>query len=181
MPLPASIGEVCGACLTSAPPFNATRCYGVYAGTLREAIHLLKFSGLKRLGRPLGALLAGLELPRADVIVPVPMSPRALRERGFNQTLILARAVGRASGMRVAMDVLVKTRETRPQIGLSARERAENLRGAFTSTGQLNGQRFLLLDDVVTTGATVRECSRTLRKAGASEITVIALARSPLA
>ncbi|GAB4416578.1 MAG: hypothetical protein OHK0032_12630 [Thermodesulfovibrionales bacterium] len=152
--------------------------FGLYSDSLREAIHLLKFSGLKRLAAPLGRFFYELPIPEIDGIVPVPLSKRSLRERGFNQTLLLSKSLSKHLKIPVYMDVLYKKRETMPQIGLRAKERAANLKNAFGARGDLTGMRLLLLDDVMTTGATVRECSKTLIKAGAGEVVVATLARS---
>lgn len=154
--------------------------YGIYSGALAEAIHAFKFSGLKRLARPLGNLMTELRIPRMDGIVPVPVSTRTLRERGFNQTLLLSRILSRHLAIPLHMNLLLKKRETLPQIGLGAKERGRNLRGAFEVSRKLDRQGIILLDDVMTTGATVRECAKTLKKAGAGEVVVITLARSPL-
>jgi predicted amidophosphoribosyltransferase len=147
-PLKAEHAVTCGECLKEMPPYARAICFGPYTGTLREAIHLLKFRQVKRLARPLGELLADLALPSADLVVPVPLSLKSLRERGFNQTLLMARPLLR------------------------------NLRGTFAVTGSLSGERILLVDDVITTGATVSECTRALLRAGASEVCVAALARA---
>jgi ComF family protein len=152
--------------------------YGPYSDVLKEALHLLKFSSIKRLSRPLGLLLAGLQMPEADFIVPVPLSSRGLRKRGFNQTLLISRTLSMTTGMPLSTGFLYKKRETPPQVSLPRRERLLNLKGAFGTRERLNGERVLLVDDVVTTGATARECSRAILKAGASEVFVTALARS---
>jgi len=115
-----------------------------------------------------------------DGIVPVPLTARALRQRGFNQTLLLARVLSRLTKVPVSMDLLYKKRETLPQIGLGAKERQSNLRGAFKVVGNARGKRLILLDDVMTTGATVRECSKALIRAGAKEVVVVTLARASL-
>jgi ComF family protein len=154
--------------------------FGLYSGALAEAIHLLKFSGLRRLARPLGKFFAELPIPVMDAIVPVPATGRTLRDRGFNQTLLLSRSLSRHLRIPVHMNLLIKKKETLPQIGLGARERAGNLKNSFEVRGRLNSQRLVLLDDVMTTGATVRECAKTLRKAGAREVVVVTLARSSL-
>ncbi len=115
-----------------------------------------------------------------DGIIPVPVTGKTLRARGFNQTLLIAKSVSVRLHIPLEMDILFKTRETPPQIGLGARERAVNLRNSFGVKGRLDKTRLLLLDDVMTTGATARECAKVLRKAGAGEVVVITLARSPL-
>jgi len=152
--------------------------YGIYEGVLAEAINHLKFNGLKRLAKPLARLLLSFELQGLDGIVPVPSSMKRLRERGFNQSLLIARAIANETGTPLLMDVLAKEKETPPQTALSARERLLNLKNAFVIKGKVDGLRLFLLDDVMTTGATVTECSKVLIKAGAKEVIVLTLARS---
>lgn len=115
-----------------------------------------------------------------DGIVPVPVTKKTLRERGFNQALLLSVVLSRQVRMPVYVDMLYKKRDTPPQIGLGAKERARNLRNAFEVRGKLHNPRLLLLDDVMTTGATVRECAKTLVKSGAQEVVAVTLARSIL-
>jgi ComF family protein len=152
--------------------------YGIYEGVLKEAIHLLKFNKHRRLAKPLALLLADLDLPEADVIVPVPMHIRQLRQREFNQTALIANHLSRITGIPLEIDALKKIKETSAQIDVDRKERLRNLQKAFAASESVQGQRMLLVDDVITTGATVRECARVLAKSGAIEITVIALARS---
>jgi ComF family protein len=178
MPLSSEYSKICGQCLKESPPFSKVITYGLYDGVLAEAINQLKFYGLNRLSVPLGRLFATMDLPRADGIVPVPLSKRGLKERGFNQSLLLARIVSKTSGTPLFMDTLLKKRDTPPQIGLSAKERLLNLKNAFEAKGHIKDLRLFLVDDVMTTGATVRECSKQLLKAGAKEITVLTLARA---
>lgn len=162
------------------PPFSRITPYGLYEGVLAEAIHLFKFHGVRRLSKPLATLLLRLDIPRAEVIVPVPLSKKGLIKRGFNQSLLIAQVIAKQTGMHLSLDALVKTKDTPPQIGLSARERLVNLRNAFQVRGDIRKLSFLLIDDVITTGATVRECSKMLMKAGAKDVAVLALARAPL-
>lgn len=118
-------------------------------------------------------------VPCWDVTVPVPLHPRRLRWRGFNQSLELARAAARRSGCAVAPQGLRRIRETTPQTGLSESERKANIKGAFTAPSDaVRQKRVLLVDDVLTTGATLDECARTLTRAGASSVDVLVLARA---
>jgi ComF family protein len=162
------------------PPFSKIMPYGLYEGVFAEAIHRLKFYGIRRLSKPLGDLLLCLDIPKADAIIPVPMTKKGLIKRGFNQSLLLAHVVARRTGIALFMDSLIKVKETPPQIGLSAGERLTNIKNAFSARGSLKDLSLLLVDDVITTGATVRECSKMLMKAGAKDVTVLALARAPL-
>jgi ComF family protein len=160
------------------PPFSKVIFYGIYEGVLAEAINQLKFHDLRRLSKPMGTLLVDLELPVIDGILPVPLSIKGLRERGFNQSLLMARVLSKSSQVPLFMDILWKKKETLPQIGLSRKERSTNLKKAFAVKGDIRGLRLLLIDDVMTTGATVTECSNVLMKAGAQEVTVLTLARA---
>ncbi len=158
--------------------FSKTMSFGLYKDTLSEAINLFKFQGIKRLYRPLANLLLDFDMSGVEAVVPVPLSIRGLRSRGFNQSLLLAKTVSDKKKIPLVIDGLLKKADTPPQIGLSAKERAKNLRGAFIATRQFSGRRVMLVDDVMTTGATANECSRQLIKAGASEVVVLTLARA---
>jgi competence protein ComFC len=162
------------------PVFSKCITYGIYEGSLAEAIHQFKFYGLKRLARPLGSLLLDIDLPQTDGIISVPLSIKGLRDRGFNQSLLLARIIAKEMKVPLLMDVLFKKKETPPQIGLSSKERLSNLQGSFEVKEDIEGLRLLLVDDVMTTGATVTECSKELLQAGAEEVVVVALARAVL-
>lgn len=152
--------------------------YGIYKDELAAAIHVYKFQGITRLHRPLGRLLLDFDLEGIHAVVPVPLSIKGLRQRGFNQSLLLAKIVTGGSGIPLIIDGLLKTADTPPQIGLSAASRRKNLKGAFKSSRGFSGMRLLLVDDVMTTGATAEECARQLVKAGAEDVTVLTLARA---
>lgn len=169
---------LCQNCIADPPAFSRAISYGIYEGVLKEAIHLLKFNKHRRLAKPLARLLADLDLPEANVIVPVPMHIRQLRQREFNQTALIAKHLSSITGIPLEIDALRKTKETSAQIDVDRKERLRNLRKAFAAGESVQGKRLLLVDDVITTGATMQECAQTLKKAGAIEITVIALARS---
>ncbi len=150
---------------------------------MRQAILLFKYGRRPSLGRHLGRLMA--EAPESlldprhfDLLIPVPLHPRRERERGFNQAALLAREVGSRWELRVGDRLLRRIRATEAQSG-GRREREENVKGAFRAVrpDQVEGRRLLLIDDVLTTGATVNECAKTLLAAGADEVTVYSLAR----
>lgn len=168
----------CKACMEDSPPYAQILYYGIYEGVLKKAIHLLKFNSCKRLSKPLGSLMSDLSLEKADGIVPVPLHIKGLQQRGFNQTAVLGLQLSKALGIPLMPDVLRKVRETPPQTDVTGKERLKNIKNAFSASGDVKGLNLLLVDDVITTGATVSECSRTLRKAGAKSVTVAALARS---
>jgi len=173
--------RLCGACLREPPPFVAARAAVVYEeeGPGGQAVKRLKYA---RQLEYLPVLAHWLSEPAcqefaraADLILPVPLHRRRLKERGFNQALWLARTLPGP----VAPDTLVRTRHTRPQTGLDPRARRKNVRGAFAVVRprEVEGKRVLLVDDVYTTGATVRECSRALLAAGAREVRVLTATR----
>ena len=152
---------------------------------LREALHAFKFRGKRAVARPLGDLLAeaGAGYPGArgaGLLVPVPLYPDRERERGFNQAALLAERLGRLWGVAVAANALERTAATPAQTGLSGEERRRNVRGAFAvpRPARVAGRRVLLVDDVLTTGATADACARALRRAGAAEVGVLTVARA---
>lgn len=172
----------CESCLREPPPFTRVHAVGPYAGTLQEAIQRFKYRGQTPLERPLGMLLGKAVMlesdSRPDLVVPVPLYRDRLRARGYNQALQLARQVSRRLAVPVAPTLLCRVRDTAAQQGLNAVARKNNLRGAFVVTAALTGQRLLLVDDVLTTGATARECARALRDAGAASVEVAVLGRA---
>jgi ComF family protein len=172
--------RVCGSCTTDPPPFARARAAAVYDGPAAEAVKRFKFN--RRLVY-LPVMQAWLRRPRclelvqeADLVAPVPLHPRRLRDRGFNQALLLAQGLG---GPPVAREALVRVRHTDPQVGLNPKERRENVKNAFAvpDPRQVKGKNVLLVDDLYTTGATVRECARVLRRAGARRVNVLTVAR----
>lgn len=184
----------CGECRANAAAFDGARSFGLYAGKLRQAVLRVKFSGDERLGARLGALLATTWdlLPWAGgsdspLIIPVPLHPARRRERGFNQSELLAVGLARAlrrqrtgAAPQVARDCLRRKRATPPQTGLSVAARRENLRGAFAviKPDVFRGRRIVLVDDVMTTGATLSACASALKKAGAAQVMGLTLARA---
>jgi ComF family protein len=178
---------VCSACRAQRHGFDFARSTGPYEGALRELIRKYKFEGYRRLAGPLVERLAGLcarerDLLQADIIAPAPLHPKRKRERGFDQTLLLSRLLSRRLGIPVFRG-LRRIRHTAPQFGLDQRERARNVRGAFAlqEKSRIAGARVLVLDDVMTTGATVDEICRILREQAAPErIMALTIARVPL-
>jgi ComF family protein len=155
-------------------PLLRVRAFGRYDGRLREAIHALKYGKHLALADPLGTALAHVVsgdpvLRTADVLVPVPLHPGRWSERGFNQAEELGRVAARRTGIPFRR-LVVRMRPTVPQTELDEEERRRNVRGAFAVSGTAAGLRVLLVDDVVTTGSTLRECARALRRAGARDV-----------
>jgi len=173
---------VCARCRQNPPSYDRLIVYGAYEDELGEAVRLLKFRGVRALGRELGSRLAsvyqrsGVE---ADWIVPTPLHWDRRRTRGFNQAGLLAAPVAKASGLPI-VHALSRVRVTAPQAGLSRDQRRQNLRGAFRVRRPewLRGKRIVVVDDVATTGATFEACARALKRAGAAEVTALAVARA---
>jgi ComF family protein len=179
-PLISSASIICGDCISDRPAFKLARSFGLYEATLKDAINLLKYYGIKRLSKPLSDIMLTIKIPGVDTILPVPLHKRRLRGRGFNQSALLAKHVAKQLRIPIIPDCLIKVRDTLPQVGLGAKEREKNIRKSFEVKNKelVHGKTIMLVDDVFTTGATVRECSKVLKKAGARDIYVITLAHS---
>ena len=171
---------VCGACRIEPPGWDWARIGAEYEGVVRDAIHALKFRGQRALARPLAQLIGEQWPPLArDVaaLVPVPLGRPRERARGFNQAALLAERLAPSLGVAVRPRWLKRLRDTQPQSDLGAAERRANVRGAFEARAEVAGRHVVVVDDVLTTGATVAECARALRAAGAARIGVVAVAR----
>ncbi|TBU99358.1 amidophosphoribosyltransferase [Stutzerimonas kirkiae] len=187
LPLPAT-GLVCGQCLKRPPAYDRVVAPWSFEFPLDGLV-----SGFKYQARwPMGRLLAGLlaehlrrqyqaGLPRPITLLPVPLSRRRLRQRGFNQAQMLARWLGQALGIPVIDDLLSRTRDTPPQQQLDARTRRRNLLGAFALApdSRIRKGHLALIDDVLTTGATAQALARLLKRHGAGRVDVYCLARTP--
>lgn len=175
-----SSAHLCESCSRSLPPFLSVHSAGVYDAGLRKAVHRFKYEGGHYLDRPLGTLLGRVleNISAPDIIVAVPLHVRRLRERTYNQSLLLARELGKQLSRPVAATLLERVRDTPQQQGLRARERTRNLRGAFACHQSLAGERILLVDDVMTTGATAEACSQVLLDAGAAEVRIAVVGRA---
>lgn len=173
---------VCGGCLAAPPAFDRVRAGGLFGGPLADAVHALKYGGRAVLARPLGAWLAArAPLPDGAVVISVPLGRARRIARGYDQAALLADGLARASGRsrpRRLRGALVRTRETPPQVGRSREERLRNVAGAFAARREVAGAEVVLVDDVVTTGATAEAAARALRQAGARSVEVVALARA---
>ena len=171
----------CGACRTR--PLALTQVWSLfpYQTPLKEAITLFKYRGKLSLTKPLARALIEVlpALPNLDAIIPVPLHPQRLREREYNQSLLLAEQLSRHTGIPLFLACLLRIRPTVPQTSLSRKERLTNLRRAFSvaKPAHIQGKRILLVDDVFTTGTTLHECAKTLRRAGSGQVYGLTLAR----
>jgi competence protein ComFC len=182
------VGEehLCARCLEKAPAFSLHRSCGVYGGTLKDIILLFKYRKYAPLSRPLAryadACLGGDERlwTQADFLVPVPLHPERRRERGFNQARLLARDLAGLRDLDVLARALVKVRNVPPQARLRAADREKNVVRAYAvkRPAEVRGKTLILVDDVTTTGATIRECARVLIEAGAKDVRAITLAQA---
>jgi len=183
--VPLGPGQVaCARCRRDRQPFAAGASLGPYEGSLRLVIHELKYRGRRGVASRLAQVLPADDHARSlvagsHVLVPVPLHPRRLQERGFNQAGLIARELGRRVGRPCADRALVRRRDTVPQAGLSAAARRRNVAGAFAVRRRslVADQVVTLVDDVLTTGATAHACARTLRAAGAREVRLLSVAR----
>jgi len=170
---------VCGACLADPPAFDEVRARALFGGPLADAVHAFKYRGRAALCRPLGRwLAAGLGPASGLAVVSVPLARRRRLARGYDQAALLADHVARAARIPRLRGALRRVRETAPQVGKARAERRRNVDGAFTAGPAVEGRALLLVDDVVTTGATADACARALRLAGAARVVVAALGRA---
>lgn len=189
IPLPFDPGETPGAPLVSAaalaapPDYDHARAAAHYGGVMRDLIHTLKYRDQHDARRLFGRWLhqAAKELlDDADMLIPVPLHPRRLLSRRFNQSALLAMELAKLSGKPIEPMLLKRVRRTVSQVGLTRDQRRQNLQGAFQVTpagvNLIHGRTVLLIDDVITTGTTVNACARVLKRAGAARVDVAALA-----
>ncbi|HVO60642.1 MAG TPA: ComF family protein [Terriglobales bacterium] len=182
---------LCGICRRLKPAYVKAAAYGSYEGGLRDLIHLLKYEHVRPAANVLGRMLAEVISKLAPefgdpapIVIPVPLHQRKYHERGFNQAELISQAALKLKfaglDLRLATDVLKRTRATLSQTGLSSHQRRENMRGAFEleKTAKVVDKSILLVDDVFTTGTTISECARVLQRAGARRIWVATVART---
>ena len=176
-----SRSSLCAWCQSANQPFNGITAPYRWTGVVQELVYSLKYRNVRasapRLARLMSAHLAETSIS-PDIITPVPLHLTRERERGYNQSELLATGISKSTGIPMANGLLARVRNTPPQVSMSTpEERRRNVVGAFECGGDAAGKRVLLVDDVVTTGATVAECSAQLRQAGAASIWVLSLGR----
>lgn len=171
---------MCGPCLARPRAIASTVAALSYQFPVDALIHALKYGGHLCIAPVLGEqLLRRVQaVPAPDLLLPMPLHPARLKERGFNQALEIARQVAKARGIPLAADACVRVKDTAPQVSLRWDERGKNVRGAFACKRALDGLRVALVDDVMTTGATANELARTLKQHGAAEVHAWLLARA---
>lgn len=184
LPLPPSVSSdmPCGRCIKKQPPYTQSFAPLRYESPVSKLISGLKFHRRLYLVEPLARVLTdcmGETFIRPDLIIPVPLHPLRLQERGFNQSLELSRVVARHYRLPVNWQLCQRVRHTQAQSDLSEKARQKNLRSAFEVCGDIQSAHLVLFDDVITTGATVTELSKTLKRAGAKRVDVWAMARTP--
>lgn len=176
--LPAPGGATCGTCLKSAPAYDATLAVWRYGFPIDKLVQSLKYEHrLALAGFFAEAMLAG-ERPAGDLLVPLPLSPRRLAERGFNQAIEIARPLARALRLPLEVEACRRTRDTVPQASLPWKERRSNVRRCFECAADLTGKSIIVVDDVMTTGATLDEFAALLKRHGAARVTNWVVARA---
>lgn len=171
-------GERCGACLKEAPHFDRTIALYRYDFPVDRIIHALKYGHQLAVAGWLGVKLAERLTADKRLIIPLPLHPERVRERGFNQSAEIARVLGNCLNFPVDRSSVLRNRATLPQADLPLKERHKNVRGAFECRSDMSGRNILLIDDVMTTGATLNECARVLKLHGAADILVAVAARA---
>lgn len=176
--MPIAAGEICGTCLKRAPQFDAVRAALVYAFPVDALIRAYKYGADLSLARPLGQALATVATDAVDMLLPMPLADERLRERGFNQACELAREIGRLREIPLTMEGCRKVRHTAPQAALPWSERRKNIRGVFVCDADVAGKRVAIVDDVMTTGATLNELAKNIKRAGAARVVGWVVARA---
>ncbi len=179
--------HLCEKCIRTRPFYDELRAPYLYEDKIMEAIHRLKYSGKSYLAKSMGRILADFLKERISdiegmIMIPVPLHKRKLRQRGFNQSVLLVKSISRLLNLETDYFTLMRIRYTETQTGLSLEERRKNVKGAFEVTDNtvLKGKSVILVDDVATTGNTINECARVLKKAGCERVVGLTLSRTAI-
>lgn len=182
LPLQQVESVVCGSCQTSPPAYGSVYSFAPYQAPLDQLILKFKFQQKLSIGYKLGLLMAQdiqrRQLAAPDVLIPVPLHAKRLRQRGYNQALELARPVAKHLGLALDVSSCIRHRLTQEQMRLPARKRESNLKGAFSANKRFDDKHVVIIDDVMTTGSTVNELAQQLVRAGASQVGVWVCARA---
>jgi ComF family protein len=177
--------HLCGECILSKPLFSVARAVGRYEMKLLEAIHWFKYKKKIFIGEALGKIMADFAYPAFHIadyslIIPVPLHPKKLRERGFNQSVILAKEISKRFHIPLDFFTLRRHTYTEAQINLGRKDREANVKGVFSvsDSEKIHGQRIILVDDVYTSGSTAKECTRVLTQSKADSVAILTLARA---
>jgi competence protein ComFC len=180
---PESNGSICSTCHQANPGCEDIRCWAIFQGPLREAIHRLKYQGDVGLSETFTNKLVDLLVElcwKVDIVTAVPLSHQRLKQRGYNQAGLLGWPLAKALRVSFASQAIVRIRNTDTQVGLSIRERQNNVSGAFRADPRLvRAKKVLIIDDVLTTGATIQACAKSFLEAGANSVYGLTLAKAP--
>ncbi len=174
---------ICGRCLSDSPAYGRARCAALHEDALRDAVLRFKYGKRMYIAKALAEILfecfqRHFQVQGFDLIIPIPIHRKRLRARGFNQSLLLAHRLSSHTGVRMARDLLQKTVDTPPQVRLGRKERITNIKGSFgvSDPHRITGSKILLIDDVLTTGATIGAAAQTLKRAKAARVDAMVLA-----
>lgn len=174
-----SNGLVCGSCLNTPPEFDATHSLFTYDFPLDAMMQRYKYGNMLNLGHIFGKMLSKkVDLANIDLIIPMPMHPTRLKERGFNQSLEIAKVLSKNCPQKLDFTSAQRQKYTPPQASLPLKERVKNIKGVFKISADLNGKRIAIVDDVMTTGASLNELAKTLKQAGAAHLECWVVART---
>lgn len=181
---PLLVGDVCHRCLKVQPTFKIVRSWGIFEGPLRKGIHRLKYKNDIGLGSIFAELLFNMLDDLSwdiDIIMAVPLGKKRIKERGYNQAVLIAKPLSKLTGIPYSENLITRIKETKSQVGMSVPERKENMKDAFYAKPNINfGKSILIIDDVFTSGSTMESCSKALKSVGANEIFGLTIARTML-
>ncbi len=178
--IPTPVGQLCGACLKHPPAYDRSVAAFSYSFPVDQLIPALKYHSRLAIAQVLGQHLAEAVAarPRPDLLIPMPLHPARIRQRGFNHATEIGRVVAKSLNLKLDFECCKRVRDTPPQVALAYDQRRRNVRGAFVCEGDVSGKRIALIDDVMTTGTSLDESAKTLKKAGAGEVEIWVVART---